>query len=571
MPVLPTNRLQICDGRGAGFPYCRTDCDCILAINTTDTAMSWLSVRSLKDMPAGLRWRTRITLWLAAGAAGLFIVAFAKLTDIAQEQFRHWHAGYAWLPFVLTPAMGMLIVWATKTWLPGTQGSGIPQVIAAARLASRSETTSRLVSLRIAFGKIWMVVLGLLGGFSIGREGPSVQVAASVVHSAYRYLPHHFVRDISQADLILAGGAAGVAAAFNTPLAGIMFAIEELGRRHEEAKVTGILLITVILSGLVAIGFQGNYTYFGHLDVGNVARSIVLPVLVCGLSCGLFGGIFSRLLLMPHQYPQCKLWRFRTARPVLFAGLCGLIVAMIGWLSGGYSFGSGYAMTASAITGHITLDWQAPFAKFAATAVSYFSGIPGGIFAPALAIGAAVGFDVAPWVDGFANQHQVVALCMAAFLAAVTQAPITAAIIVMEMVDGHGMVLSLMAVALIAKVVSSSLGPELYQQLALGFVMHNETPSRDGHKVDCARSACQPRTGLKVHTPSAVIIREPNRCAEAATSAHIGWPRAMRVKTSAEKLEMVVRPPRKPVMANRRHSGGKPGCWAKKAMATPTR
>lgn len=423
----------------------------------------------LAAIVGGPRWRTRIVLWLAAMVAGVVVVALAVLSDLALEQFRHLSTGRPWVPFVLMPLTGMLIVFATKTWFPGTQGSGIPQVIAAARLAAIGAPTDALVSSRIAAGKVGLVVLGLFGGFSIGREGPSVQVSASVVNCARRFLPGRHARAIRPADLVLAGGAAGVAAAFNTPLAGIMFAIEELGRRHEEARTGGVLLITVILSGLVAIGFQGNYIYFGHLDVGDVARGIVVPVAVCGISCGILGGVFSRLLLMPQRHAHWWLWRIRAALPVAFAGVCGLIVATIGWASGGYTFGSGYAVTANAIAGHATLDWSAPFSKFAATVVSYFSGIPGGIFAPALAIGAAAGFDLAPWLTAFANQHQIVALCMTAFLAAVTQAPITAAIIVMEMVDGHGMVLSLMGVALVAKVVSATFGPELYQQLALGF------------------------------------------------------------------------------------------------------
>ena len=100
--------------------------------------------------------------------------------------------------------------------------------------------------------------------------------------------------------------------------------------------------------------------------------------------------------------------------------------------------------------------------------MTYFSGIPGGIFAPSLAVGAAVGANVADFF-GLATQP-IIALCMVGFLAAVTQSPITSAIIVMEMIDSHGMVISLMAVALIAKAVSARMGPELYQQLARGFL-----------------------------------------------------------------------------------------------------
>jgi H+/Cl- antiporter ClcA len=154
---------------------------------------------------------------------------------------------------------------------------------------------------------------------------------------------------------------------------------------------------------------------------------------------------------------------------VLFAGACGLAVALIGWASGGVSFGSGYSITSQAIDGTISLPWYAVLARFAATVLSYFSGIPGGIFAPSLAVGAAIGMDLSALFDFGMSMHPLVAICMAGFLAAVTQSPITSTIIVMEMVDGHAMVISLMATALLAKAISERIGPELYQQLALDF------------------------------------------------------------------------------------------------------
>ena len=145
-----------------------------------------------------------------------------------------------------------------------------------------------------------------------------------------------------------------------------------------------------------------------------------------------------------------------------------MIVAILGWLSGGMSFGSGYGITSQIIVSDVGLPWHAPITRFLATVVTYFSGMPGGIFAPSLAVGAAVGANVAEY---FALAAQpIIALCMVGFLAAVTQSPITSAIIVMEMIDSHGMVISLMAVALIAKAVSARMGPELYQQLARGFL-----------------------------------------------------------------------------------------------------
>ena len=421
----------------------------------------------LRGPLSSFRWRTRVTLWLAALFAGLMVVAFAKLADLALVLFAALSAGRSWMPLLLAPTVGMLTVWLTQRYFPGAQGSGIPQVIAATRLAAQGKAVNTLLSLRIACGKIFLGALALVGGFSAGREGPSVQVAASIMHAVHQWLPHS--RALRAQDLILAGGAAGVAAAFNTPLAGIVFAVEELGRRLE-TRTSGVLVSTIILSGLVAVALLGNYNYFGQLKIVNLDRAIVLPIIAAGIACGLLGGLFSRLMLWPQQRKTLALWRVRSRHPVIFAGLCGLLVAIIGWAGGGLSYGSGYSITSEVVSGQIVLPWHAPFSRFLATLVSYYSGIPGGIFAPSLAVGAAVGSNIAQLLGVPAETIPIIALCMAGFLAAVTQAPITSAIIVMEMIDGHEMVISLMAVTLVAKAVSSRLSPELYQQLALGFL-----------------------------------------------------------------------------------------------------
>jgi H+/Cl- antiporter ClcA len=422
-------------------------------------------VSLLRRRFASMRWRTRVTLWLAATLAGLLVVMFARLADLALAQFAQQTSERPWLPFLYTPLIGMLVVWLTTRFFAGAQGSGIPQVIAATRLVHQGKPVNTLVSLRIAFAKISLGTLALTGGFSAGREGPSVQVAASIMHVFHRFLPN--ARIVRPEDLILAGGAAGIAAAFNTPLAGIAFAVEELGRKLE-TRTSGVLLSTIILSGMVAIALQGNYNYFGHFGVQDIGVDIVVPALAIGIGCGVLGGLFSRMLLWPQRHRHFIVWEWSRLHPVWFAGACGLIVAVLGWVSGGMSFGSGYGITSQVIASEVGLPWHAPITRFLATVVTYFSGIPGGIFAPSMAVGAAVGSNAAELFH--LALQPTIALCMVGFLAAVTQSPITSAIIVMEMIDSHGMVISLMAVALIAKAVSSRMGPELYQQLARGFL-----------------------------------------------------------------------------------------------------
>jgi H+/Cl- antiporter ClcA len=424
--------------------------------------LAFLTNRRLRQ-----RWQVRAVLWAAAGAAGLAVVGFATLAEQALALFDTLYKHWWWAPFALTPVLGMVVVWATRRYVPGAAGSGIPQVVAATRLSALGRPVGALLSLRIAVGKVVLGTLALVGGFSAGREGPSVQVAAAVLNLANRFLPHG--RALRASDLILAGGAAGIAAAFNTPLAGIVFAVEELGRRLE-SRTSGVLVSTIIISGLVAIALKGNYAYFGQLTVHDLGTAVLLPALIAGVVCGVMGGLFSWLLLWPQRHPMFGLWAWRAAHPVWFAGICGLIVALLGWVSGGTSFGSGYAAASQAIGGQITLEWHTPITRFVATLATYFSGMPGGIFAPSLAVGTAVGSDLAHWIGLGIDTHAWIALCMAAFLAAVTQSPITAAIIVMEMVNGHQMVISLMAVAFLSKTVSERFGPELYQQLAEGWM-----------------------------------------------------------------------------------------------------
>ena len=151
---------------------------------------------------------------------------------------------------------------------------------------------------------------------------------------------------------------------------------------------------------------------------------------------------------------------------MLFAGACGLAVAGIGLLTSGATFGSGYTHTRHMLEGTESTPAVYVLFKFIATWLTTWSGVPAGIFAPSLAIGAALGNDVAMFMR-FPQAPALIALGMAGFLAAVTQAPLTSFIIVMEMVDGHAMVLSLMACALVASVISRVLSRPLYHSLAL--------------------------------------------------------------------------------------------------------
>ncbi|BCO25484.1 H(+)/Cl(-) exchange transporter ClcA [Rhodoferax lithotrophicus] len=404
-------------------------------------------------------WAGRILVMAFAALAGLTVVAFTWMTELAFGAFEQVQHRYTWWPLIWTPLCTAAIVWVTRRYVIGTAGSGIPQVMAA--LDSRVAPTQRglYVSLKLSLSKMALATWGLLAGLSLGREGPSVQIAAGVMHHARRWLPDK--SQVSEHGLLMAGGAAGIAAAFNTPLGGVMFAIEELSRKPEQ-RSSGLLMAAIVLSGLMAVSVYGNSTYFGVIRVDNLSWGLLLPGLLVSVFCGLTGGLFARLLLVSikgQSMDRFSQWRQR--RPVAFAAACGLAVSVIGLVSQGQTFGSGYAHSRAMLEGHDDPHSLYVLLKFMATWLTAWAGVPGGIFAPALSIGGALGNDVAH-LTHYANAPTLMALGMAGFLAAVTQAPLTAFIIVMEMVDGHALVLSLMATTMVASGVSRLLSVPLY-------------------------------------------------------------------------------------------------------------
>lgn len=407
-------------------------------------------------------WADRLLIWTGAVITGLAVVGFVKLTDFANSWFADMQTSHSWLPLLITPASGALIVWLTQRYAQGAEGSGIPQVISALNPDLPIEGRRHLVSLRLAIGKMLLGTGAMFAGFSTGREGPSVQIAAGVFHSFHRWVIHKSI--IKEKDLILAGGAAGIAAAFNAPLAGIVFAIEELSKRFEE-RSSGLLITAIVIAGLVAISLMGNLNYFGRMSSQAILSEILWQAILVIACTGLLGGCFARLLINSFRNKAWRVNQWRGRYPIRFAAMCGLIVAILGLISGGAAFGSGYVASQGLLSGQSTVSIFYFAEKFVATWISFWSGIPGGIFAPALAVGAGIGHDIA-LITSATSAPPVIALGMAGFLAAVTQAPITSFIIVMEMTDGHSMVLSLMAAALLASAISRLISEPLYPALA---------------------------------------------------------------------------------------------------------
>jgi H+/Cl- antiporter ClcA len=404
-------------------------------------------------------WAVRLVFWLGAATVGLTAVFYAVSAARTDRLFHVFAQEYPYLPFLVTPLGFMLANWLTRRFFPGSEGSGIPQVIWALR-ENNNALSSKLLSIRIVIGKIALTLLGLITGASIGREGPTVHVGASILYSLHR-VPVLRIHRMDKA-LIIAGGAAGIAAAFNTPLAGIVFAIEELSRGFEE-RTSGILITAVLIAGLMAIVLLGNYTYFGvhHAPIDFYQGLVAVPA--TGILGGLAGGLFASVLVMSLN----AVAPLRQHRPLALAAACGLVVAAVGFLSGGDSYGTGYEEAKALIGNEHPASLVYPVTKFLATLGSYLSGIPGGLFAPSLATGAGLGASFATWWGEPSSYAAFAILGMAGYLAGVTRAPITSFVIVMEMTSDRSLTLALIATAFLASSVSRMLNREpLYRRLA---------------------------------------------------------------------------------------------------------
>jgi H+/Cl- antiporter ClcA len=428
-----------------------------------------------------LDWKRRLVFWSGAISVGLVAILFAIVCEHANTLFHKLLAISPYLPVLFTPLGFALIVFTTRKYFPGSQGSGIPQTIAALDPKESSEIRNQVLSLRVSIGKIMLTVMGLFFGASVGREGPTVQIGASIMHSLGR-LARFSKHDLDKG-LILAGGAAGVAAAFNTPLAGIVFAIEEMSRSFEEHN-SATILMTVIIAGITSLALLGNYAYFGHTSETLAFGSEWSVVVICGIAGGLLGGAFSRALIEVNKGLTGRMGAWMRAKPVALAAACGLILALVGLASGDTTYGSGYSEAKSLLDGNAALPESYGLLKMTATVISYVSGIPGGIMAPTLSAGAGFGANIAHFFTSVPAGAAIM-LGMVAYFAGVTQAPITAFVIVMEMIDNHEMLLPLMTAAFIAKACSRLVCPTpLFHTMANNFMRSQQPHDKlEGNKL----------------------------------------------------------------------------------------
>jgi CIC family chloride channel protein len=416
-----------------------------------------------------------LVLALVIGAlTGLAVVAFILLTE--RLGMRLYPVGSSAWRRVLIPVLGSLgMGYLLFRYFPNARGSGVPQTKAA--LFAREG----VITIRTILGKFFCTSATLASGIPLGREGPSVQVGGGIASVLGRFFG---LRSEQVKKLIPVGAAAAIAAAFNTPLAAVLFSLEEI-MGDLNAPVMGAVVLSSATSWVVLRMLLGNDPLFKVPQYQLVHPLEFAVYAVLGLVGGLVSVAFTKLLLVTRkrflQFPAKTLW----FQPV--AG--GLLVGLMGWFVP-QVLGVGYGYVSEALNGRMALQLMALLVvlKLLAVTTSYGSGNAGGIFGPSLFIGAMLGGTIGSiahhLLPGYTATPGAYALVgMGATFAGIVRAPMTSVLMIFETTHDYAVIVPLMIANMVSFFISKRLQRQpIYEALALQDGIHlPSAETRDQH------------------------------------------------------------------------------------------
>jgi CIC family chloride channel protein len=409
--------------------------------------------------------------------AGLVAVAFGRALELAEHlrgQVVAWASGLGGagvvVPIALGAATAAIAVALVTRFSPEASGSGIPHLKAVLHRL-RALRWRTILPVKFAGG-----VIGIGGGLALGREGPSVQMGGAVgqmVGGWFRCTPRE------RLTLIAAGAGAGLSAAFNAPLAGLVFVLEEVQRDFSPVVFTVTLVASVVadVTGRLLLG--GEPVFRLTMPVDPQLASLPLH-LVIGVVAAPIGVLFNRSLMKSLDVGV----RFDAVPPWLRAAAVGAAIGLVAWLAPS-SVGGGRSLVDATLTGGfglLAILWLLPL-RLLLTAASYGTGAAGGIFTPMLVIGALLGSGVGQGAALLLPARLVdlptcAVVGMAAFFAAVVRAPLTAIVLLVEMTGDYGMVLPLLIACLAAGGIADWLhDPPIYEALLLRDLRRRKEPA----------------------------------------------------------------------------------------------
>lgn len=407
--------------------------------------------------------------WTASLVTGLAAVAYTKMFVYSESLLKavlHWNKN---MLFLITPVCFFIAWLVVKLFAPNARGSGIPQVMAAIELSSpkHDHKVDMLLNLRIIFVKVASSLMMVLGGGAIGREGPTIQIAGSVFRIINKIIPGSWPR-LSKQSFLLTGASAGLAAAFNTPLGGVVFAMEELARIHIKFFRTP-LFSAVLISGLTAQALIGPYLYLGYPNVSGLGFSIFFAVALTAVLAGICGSLMSKAILKVAAWKRS----FNTTKTIAYILISGLVIAALACFLNQAVLGSGKDLMNQALfTDNKYNSWHTALMRIISPVICFNTGAAGGIFAPSLAAGASTGaFMCDLFHFAGANANIIILSGMVGFLTGVTRTPFTSAILVLEMTDRHSVIFHLMLAALLSNIAAVIIDRHsLYEQLKKTYI-----------------------------------------------------------------------------------------------------
>ena len=359
---------------------------------------------------------------------------------------------------------------------PGASGSGIPQVMACIE-KSHKHLGYYFLGIRTILVKIASSCLAIFAGAAIGREGPSLHISGAIAHNLARVF-NRMGLPFKYDQMLIAGAASGLAAAFNTPIGGIVYAIEELSHEHVRS-FKDVLLLSVVISGFTAQMILGNYLFLGYPQIAPYMRfSYIAVICVLSIICGILGSYFAIML------SKIIIWRF--SRPfrqqILIVGVVAFALIGSYILFGERSIFSGKESINYALFTSEEMHFSEVVMRFMSPALSSMTGVAGGIFAPALAAGATIGGYLSQFFDP--SLRTIMALCgMIGFLTGVTRCPITSFVLVLEMTDRHSAVLAMMLAAFFSSIGSHWMGTKSFYEIIVDAIKNDKKlPNSDGQK-----------------------------------------------------------------------------------------
>ncbi|MEH2172161.1 chloride channel protein [Nostoc sp.] len=466
-------------------------------------------------------WQPRRGLAIAeACIIGLVAALSAVFLKVGSGWLGTWrvHTTHLLPAWLVLPAIGLILGflsgWLVDRLAPEASGSGIPQV--KATLANVPVT----LSWRVAGVKLFSAIIAIGSGMTLGRQGPTVQVGAGLAAGMSRWVP---TSPDHRRQMIAAGAGAGLAAAFNAPIAGVLFIVEELLQ-----DLSGLTLGTAIIASFIG-GVISRLLGGGSLDLNlqlvKSSSQFSIPeipfFILLGILAGLFGALFNRGIIFSIKFYR----RLHISLPwrVALAGfISGVVVAMLP-----PSFRDNTGLRESLITGdsHPSVAAIAFAAQFILTLIAFGSGAPGGLFAPSLILGSCLGHIIGVselYITGVGSPTTYALAGMGGFFSAVSKVPITAIVIVFEMTTDFNLVLPLMIVSVAAYLVADKVVPgSLYEKLLelKGITLTNEVAMEGALSKLTAKDVMQER----VETLDAEMTLEEAMQAF-ARSHHRGFP-----------------------------------------------